>query len=595
MKLRGRITWAFLWRMGLLLGLIMNMYVGLVIVFVRWSGLQGLQSPSPRDLLVEAVDSTEVRDGRLMLEEAVLGKLDRRRGWLQILDENGREVYAYRKPPDFPNRFAVGELETWQGRQEETGWYLYTWHSTRIAGKPYTWVVGLPFDEALLLKEIRRRTRWEGTRAMVPPELLDRVKRSGGWLQILDGNGREVYSHLRPPGQPTSYSPGFFIYHQRYGSHFVHAAEEQSGQRRIFILGIKGKRAGNPPEFTEYEQQQVYRMQERAGDALLVGLLLLVLTVAVLFGRRLGSPVLHMMDWLASLSRGEYREPVNRKGAPRSLNPRTGQLRRSFRIYREVFDALRRLTDTLRRNEEQRRRLEKTREEWIAGVSHDLKTPLSSVKGYAALLAEEKYDWEPEEVRRQARVILDKAAHMEGLIDDLNLTFRLKNNALPLSRKEEDLVELVRRAVIGLANHPRSEGYDIRFDAPDEPVGYPVDARWFTRALDNLLINAVIHNPPGTRIRVSVSRPERDGGCIILIEDNGRGMDEETRSRLFERYFRGTSTAERGGGSGLGMAIAHQLIRAHGGDIRIDSEPGRGTRLEIVLGRKEESGDGMQK
>ncbi|WP_124728264.1 sensor histidine kinase [Staphylospora marina] len=577
MKLRGRITWAFLWRLGLVFVLILGMYLVLWKALLRWSGLQEEKFPLPRDLLVEAVERTDLRSGAPEVDPRVLAKLDRRGGWLQILGPDGRQVFARGKPPDWPDRYAVWELKTWQDRSHETGWHLYTWHSSRD-GKPYTWVMGLPLDDVRLLREIRRQSRWQDGRLTVPEPLLDRVEKSGGWLQVLDENGQELFSHLRPSGERVFHSPGSFIERYRHGTSFIHGVEEKDGKRMVFLLGNNARMQTEPGQsvLADYRFNQ---LQEFVLRIFPVILLVVILAVALLFGRSMGFPVLHMMDWLTALSNGVYREPVNRKGAARSRNPRTGKLRRPYRMFREVFAALQRLTDTLRENAERRRKLEETREEWLAGISHDLKTPLSSVKGYAALLAEESYEWDPAEMRRHARVILDKASHMEKLIEDLNLTFRLKNDALPLDMKETDTVELVRRAVVSLANHPRASEFDIRFEAPDEPVPFSVDSRWFLRMLDNLLTNALLHNPPGTVIRVSVSAGN-GGTPLIVIEDNGRGMDRETVSRLFDRYFRGTSTADREG-TGLGMAIARSLARAHGGDIQVDSEPGRGTRLTI--------------
>jgi signal transduction histidine kinase len=106
-----------------------------------------------------------------------------------------------------------------------------------------------------------------------------------------------------------------------------------------------------------------------------------------------------------------------------------------------------------------------------------------------------------------------------------------------------------------------------------------------SRALENLLANAFIHNPPGTRVEVGLSREQRDGrACVtIAIRDNGRGMDPETAGRLFERYYRGMNTTEETAGSGLGMAIARQIVLAHGGDIEVESAPGRGTAVHIRL------------
>src|SRR5690606_693667 len=107
---------------------------------------------------------------------------------------------------------------------------------------------------------------------------------------------------------------------------------------------------------------------------------LVTVIIAFLFGHRLGSPILHMMNWLKNLSNGKLQEPKDKRGRPASRSGE-GRLRRPYRVYREVIQSLDSLTGSLKQAEEARSRLEKSREEWITGVSHDLKTPLSSIKG----------------------------------------------------------------------------------------------------------------------------------------------------------------------------------------------------------------------
>src|SRR5690606_37474659 len=146
----------------------------------------------------------------------------------------------------------------------------------------------------------------------------------------------------------------------------------------------------------------------------------------------------------------------------------------------------------------------------------------------------------------------------EELLADFTLTFQLKNNALPLHREKENIVELVRESVIELVNHPEADAYDIQFEPMVDEVIDCVDKKWYKRAIDNLLGNAFLHNPKGTRVVVTIDQWEK--GYEIVIADNGKGMDEETKARLFERYFRGTHSGSEIQGSGLGMAIAYQLI-----------------------------------
>ena len=100
------------------------------------------------------------------------------------------------------------------------------------------------------------------------------------------------------------------------------------------------------------------------------------------------------------------------------------------------------------------------------------------------------------------------------------------------------------------------------------------------RAFSNLLVNAVVHNPAGTAITVRINR---DTHAVVQITDNGRGMDEQSVSHLFDRYYRGTPTDAPAGGTGLGMAIVKQIITAHQGTVNVRSKIGEGTSVVVQL------------
>ena len=157
-----------------------------------------------------------------------------------------------------------------------------------------------------------------------------------------------------------------------------------------------------------------------------------------------------------------------------------------------------------------------------------------------------------------------------------------------MEREECDVAELVRRSVLSFLDDPRYAGMRVTLSGPDSPILYPVDPKWFRRIVDNVLANAVLHNPPDTEVRLSVN-PLGSAGFTLEIEDRGRGMDEDTVRRLFERYYRGTNTEGAGNGTGLGMAIAKQLVLEHGGEIEVQSEEGRGTRVLLTFGQQNRS------
>ncbi len=419
----------------------------------------------------------------------------------------------------------------------------------------------------------------------VAPQALEPLEELGFWLQVLDERGDEIFAWDRPAGVPRHHAPGELVLYRQNPREIEQASvyswfSSSGGRKLTWVLG-RPVGVSNPWPGVRVTSRTPERLAWSIVILFALGIGVVAL-MALLFGRSLSRPMGHMMDWLGNLASGRFEEPVDRNGHPASIVPSTGKMRSSFATYREVFESLESLTQQMKDAEDRRERLARSRDEWMSGVSHDLKTPLSSVRGYADLLASD-YDFTPEEVRTHAAVIQGQSAHMLRLLDDLQLTFRLRADALPLTPQRIDAVEFVREAVVDLANDPRAEGREVVFEAPEDggEVFVEVDPAWFRRALGNLMVNAAVHNEPGTTVRVSVARLSDE--AAIEVADDGRGMDAETMSRLFDRYYRGTATSEAAEGSGLGMAIARQLIEANGGTISVESEVGAGTTVRVTL------------
>lgn len=170
------------------------------------------------------------------------------------------------------------------------------------------------------------------------------------------------------------------------------------------------------------------------------------------------------------------------------------------------------------------------------------------------------------------------------IIDDeadiLHLSTRLKNKELSIRKKTVNMVALMRNLVIDILNDPKYADRQIEFHAKQENVPAEVDEILFRRAINNLIYNAIVHNQQDVKIEVSIEKKER---THITILDNGKGIKKEELDRIFDRYYRGTNTGDAHKGSGLGMAIANDIIQAHGGKIAIHSVEEHGTTIVIQL------------
>ncbi|MEU4444294.1 ATP-binding protein [Actinosynnema sp. NPDC050801] len=225
-------------------------------------------------------------------------------------------------------------------------------------------------------------------------------------------------------------------------------------------------------------------------------------------------------------------------------------------------------------------RLEATRRDFVANVSHELKTPV----GALALLAEAVLDAadDQEEVRRFSAKIMQEATRLGTLVTELIALSRLQGaEKLPeLSRVEVDVVidEAMSRSRLAA----ESAGIEI---STDPPSGLEVegDRTLLVTALSNLLDNAVAYSPPGSP--VSVSRKSADDGFIeIAVTDRGIGIAEDQQTRVFERFYRVDKARSRAtGGTGLGLAIVKHVANNHGGEVRLWSLPGTGSTFTLRI------------
>lgn len=290
----------------------------------------------------------------------------------------------------------------------------------------------------------------------------------------------------------------------------------------------------------------------------------------------LGKPLVYLMKWITLLANDRYHPPE----LEQSVHKKSGKLKNPYHLYEGIFLHMHKLTENLKNNMIERERMDELKREWGAGISHDLKTPLTYIKSYASMLLSPQYGWSDSEKSQFLREIQQKTEHLEDLIQDLNLSFQMDHQQIPLSLAAGDIVDFIRRIAADVGNDPRASLHELNFESTDERIEASYDPKLFGRVLYNLLMNAVLHNPPGTTISIAVHRKER---LHIVIKDNGAGMSEETMRHLFQRYYRGSTTMQKSEGTGLGMVIAKQLVLAHRGDITVSSRINDGTAVKITM------------
>ncbi|WP_249901303.1 HAMP domain-containing sensor histidine kinase [Paenibacillus sp. PK3_47] len=530
--------------------------------------------------LEQLVESSELREDGIRFDPELLNQVKQNHGWLQSLDESGSVEQSYNTPADVPQQYLPGELMAYWRMELDFPYEIYLWMQEKH-GRMYTLLYGEPKVIEPLLKEAAAGPfSYEGGRLKLPEGTGSRVKALGGYVQLLDPQGHELASLYRPDTVPAVYTVQELalrtVYTERYGYRMLFRYDEATSLTWVVGLPSGANRTSSEQSFISAEMRIV--LTGIAG--MLAAILLVFALLAFLNAHRFGAPMLHMLDWLDSLGRRAYAEPADRKGRPRSRQ-QSGRWKRRYHTFADVLLSVEKLSGILRRDEELRRETETLREEWITGITHDLKTPLSSIKGYAHLLAEETYDWSAEEVRKFSGIMLEKSAHMDLLISDLAMTYRLKSGIRAPHLEAVEMNAWLAGALEQAAANPGYGENRIICQPADKEIILQIYPPWMERVVGNLTANALLHNSPDTRLTVTLAMQD-NGGIAIIFRDNGQGMDEHTAANLFERYYRGGDTASTANGTGLGMAISKGLVEAMGGTINVVSAPGEGT--EIILG-----------
>ena len=223
--------------------------------------------------------------------------------------------------------------------------------------------------------------------------------------------------------------------------------------------------------------------------------------------------------------------------------------------------------------------LDQMKDEFIASVSHEFRTPLTSIRGYAELLQEADL---PAEQRDYVNVIDRNSARLAILVEDLLLMAQIQSGGLPLDLNEVVLNDLIARAGEAAKPFAASKHIDLDIDTEPELVTTQADAERLGQVLDNLVSNAIKYTPDGGGVSITMTHTGDD--ATIAVSDTGIGIPQAEQAQMFSRFFR-TSNARDSGieGSGLGLAITRGIVEAHGGTIGFDSVEGVGTTFRLTV------------
>ncbi len=227
---------------------------------------------------------------------------------------------------------------------------------------------------------------------------------------------------------------------------------------------------------------------------------------------------------------------------------------------------------------EAERRLDRLQEDFIATVSHELLTPLGFIKGYATTLLREDTTWDDEARREFLTIIDEEADRLRELIENLMDSSRLQAGTLRMSFQPLRMDMVMRDMVLRAKS--RTDDLDIQLDIRTSGLQIPADPTRLAQVFENLLTNAMKY-APGAPITITLE--QEDKKAHITVHDAGPGIAPDHLSNLFKRFYRVPTNSTTVRGTGLGLFICRQIVRAHGGEIHAESTIGKGTTFHIFL------------
>lgn len=239
-------------------------------------------------------------------------------------------------------------------------------------------------------------------------------------------------------------------------------------------------------------------------------------------------------------------------------------------LFKEVENKLNLILGDIRESRQAAKEAEQRKNDMLVYMAHDLKTPLTSVLGYIALLKEEN-DISPELRKKYLSIAWNKAVRLENLINDFFEVTRMNLTSVSLEYSEVNLTRMMEQ--IFYEFRPLFDEKGLTYElSMEEDILITCDVNKIERVLDNLIKNAINYSYPNTKIQVSLNR-KGEKGTQVIIKNHGKTIPKEKQKQLFEQFFRMDSARSSGtGGTGLGLAIAKQIIEMHGGRIRCESE-----------------------
>lgn len=401
-----------------------------------------------------------------------------------------------------------------------------------------------PFPSRILLEISENLLVSDGSFALSDASLLP----DEDWCLLLDGGGNVIWSQNKPDDVPSHFSLNDVARMTRwfFADYPVYVRTEDYG---LFVLGLPKNSVGKYP--LEFSSLWFETLPQRTLCILLFNFAL-SLALALLFGLIYYRRLRVLMQGIADL-RLEKDVRLRERG-----------------LFRELSHSINETSSGIARKNAALRLRDQARSHWVAGVSHDIRTPLTVIMGYSEALSHSPEL--SEESRKRAQAITAQSVKVKKLVEDFNLISSLEYDMQPSQKRPFFLCPLIRSVVSDLLNSGLDARYSIALDLRFERAQLMGDEALLSRALFNLINNSVVHNPSGCRIRIL--EYTNSGAVCIELSDTGSGVPEEVLAKM---------DCIPQSAHGLGLPMAYRIIHVHGGKMTAANDGGLKVLIELPM------------
>ncbi|BFH64289.1 sensor histidine kinase [Paenibacillus azoreducens] len=407
------------------------------------------------------------------------------------------------------------------------------------------------------------------------------IQALGGWVEILNEELKVVYVQGKKLDRMTAYTEkdlNALLSDLKDKPYMASFAPFTTDDGRTFhaLVKIPAQYIGAKYELKDLNNGQNEMFIKIMLQTLVIFIILFTLNV-YLYSRwtaaKITNPLGAVAEAIKNVANGRYHKRLNIKA-----NHEIAQIQDHFNV----------MADRLQKTEQEKKRLEANKQRMLVDISHDLKTPITTIHGYVEAL---QLGLIHDEEKRQKTLdlIQDKTKLVTSLIEDVFELSKLELADYPMVTEVSDIAESLREIAAEWYGPFEDKEIIFEYSIPEHVINMPFNMKLIYRAISNLLSNALKYNPAGTR--VSLELLETSDEIEIIVADNGIGIAEDLQDKIFDAFVRGDQSRRSDGGSGLGLTIAKHIIEKHRGRICLDagqdSTPSRsGTMFRITLPKK---------